>query len=189
MSMLRAAGVVLCAAVLGVIAAGALANLPMPRDPAFDTVRYESRIHERGIDTLVLGSAYADAVALTRRAISDPVLDGPGCDGRDQISYKTTLADLPVSIMAMADEGYLHEIEAWLSTPRRADDEAACVTLRDRFARPFLGLGDSSREHPLVMPTLIRPISREHRVEVGPVVLYAQWFPSDGTCYVGARFD
>ncbi len=138
----------------------------------------------QGIGPLRLGDGYPAATAAVRRVAPDSAFAGVGCNGLDEVRYSAHRGESPVSVMAMAEGGTLVEIELMLDAPNRVADEAACLALREDFARPFLdrfgAAGDSW--------TVTKPVSTEHRQRVGPVVLEARWFPMGRSCYVSARY-
>jgi hypothetical protein len=141
-------------------------------------------LHSDGVGPLRLGMPYPAAVEATRRAAPDSVMAGPGCGERDEVSFAGSLAGLPVTIMAMADDGILAEVEITLEEPRRASDEAACIELRSRLADVFVARfgppGAAWEER--------KPVSVEHRIRIGPAVVVTRWFPTGGSCYVSATF-
>ncbi|MDZ7754184.1 MAG: hypothetical protein U5S82_21730 [Gammaproteobacteria bacterium] len=138
----------------------------------------------QGIGPLRLGDDYPAAVAAARRVAPDSAFAGVGCNGLDEVRYRARLRESPVSVMGMAHGGSLAEIDFMLDTPTRAADEAACLTLRDDFARPFLARFGPAGE----AWTVTKPVSTEHRLRVGPVVMEARWFPMGRSCYVSARY-
>lgn len=137
-----------------------------------------------GVGPLQLGRAFDDATIAARRSVRHRLLVGPGCDGRDEIRYEGRLAGLPVSVMAMADDTRISEIEMTLDAPRQAEDEAACLALRatlgEHFVSRFGAAGKAWALH--------KPVSSEHMVRVGPAVLIARWFPTGRSCYVSAVY-
>ena len=141
-------------------------------------------ISAQGIGPLQLGRPYDEAAGLALRVAPDNALAGLGCGGLDEVRYSGELEGRPVSAMAMADQGKLIEIELSLDAPLQADSEAACVALRDEFATPFV-----ARFGPVEKRWEERkPVSREHLVATGPVVLVARWFPTGGSCYISAHY-
>jgi hypothetical protein len=150
------------------------------RPPAEDPLA----LHADGIGPLRLGRDYREAAALAQRQNPDTAFVGSGCGGLDEIRYSGRLGDLPVGIMAMADQGVLIEVEAAIEAPLQAESEAACLAMRDRLAAIFI-----PRFGPLERTWTVRkPVSREHMATTGPVVLVARWFPTGGSCYVSAHY-
>lgn len=139
---------------------------------------------EHGIGPLLLDRSYDDAVAAARRLAPDSLLAGPGCGGLDEIRYSGHMAEFPVSLMAMARNDRLVEVELGLDAPLTAANEAACLGLRDRFAAPFVDRFGAASGH----WTIDKPVSREHLLGVGPVVVVARWFVTGNSCYVSARY-
>lgn len=137
-----------------------------------------------GIGPLQLGREYEATVAATLAAAPDTGFAGLGCNGLDEVRFSTELAGLPVSPMGMAVDGRIAEIEVTLDDPLQAPGEEACIALRDRFGAPFV-----AHYGPPGPPRTVRkPVSREHLVEIGPVVLLARWFPTGNSCYVSAHY-
>lgn len=138
-----------------------------------------------GIGPLRLGLEYQAATAAVRRAAPESALAGPGCGGFDEVRFSGRLGDLPVSVMGMAETGQITEIELSLDAPLRASDESACLALRDHLASSFIARfgapGAAQLEH--------KPVSREHRLPVGPVVVVARWFEAGRSCYVTALYQ
>ncbi len=137
-----------------------------------------------GIGPLVLGRAYDEASVAARRSVPDRLLIGPGCDGRDEIRYEARLAELPVSVMAMADGARITEVEITLDAPRQAKNEAACLALRQTLGAHFVARFGASGE----TWVLHKPVSSEHMLRVGPAVIVARWFPTGRSCYVSAVY-
>lgn len=138
----------------------------------------------RGIGPLLIGRPYQEAADLALRIAPDNALAGLGCGGLDEVRYSSRLDGRPVSAMAMADQGRLIEIELTLDAPLQASNETACVALRDAFAVPFV-----ARFGPIEKRWKQRkPVSHEHLVATGPVVLVARWFSSGKSCYVSAHY-
>ena len=153
-----------------------LARTPEIRDPL--------AISPDGIGPLRIGRPYAEATDAAREAAPGSAFAGLGCGGLEEVRYSGMLGDHPVSAMAMADGGALIEIELALDAPTRADNEAACVALREEFAAPFV-----ARFGPVSERWAERkPVSREHLARTGPVILAARWFPTGGSCYVTAHY-
>jgi hypothetical protein len=141
-------------------------------------------LHGDGIGPLRLRMPYPAAVDATRRAAPDSVLAGPGCGDRDEVSFAGSFHGLPVTVMGMADDGILTEVEITLDQPRQASHEAACLELRSRLADVFIarfGTPGAAWEER-------KPVSVEHNIRIGPAVVVARWFPTGGSCYVSARY-
>jgi hypothetical protein len=141
-------------------------------------------LHDDGIGPLVLGRYYDDAVAAAGRVAPDSMLAGPGCGELDEVRYSGRMGEFPVSLMAMADDGVLVEVELGLDAPLTAPDEAACIAMRNRFAEPFVARFGQPTAH----WELDKPVSREHRMRTGPVVVVARWFPTGQSCYVSVHY-
>lgn len=141
-------------------------------------------LRDDGIGPLTLGRNYEDAVEAARRVAPDSILAGPGCGELDEVRYTGRMGEFPVSLMAMADDGGLVEIELGLDAPLTAPDEAACIALRNRFAEPFVDRFGQPTAH----WALDKPVSREHMVRTGPVVVVARWFATGRSCYVSAHY-
>jgi hypothetical protein len=141
-------------------------------------------LHTDGIGPLRLGRDYPEAVEAVRRTAAENMLAGPGCGELDEVRYSDRLGEFPVSVMAMADDGVLVEIELGLDSPLQADDEAACVALRDRFGEAFAARFGPFEEHQEIR----KPVSREHVARSGPVVLVARWFDTGRSCYISAHY-
>jgi len=167
---------------LGGLAAGFAAGTLWPGEGRSGTDPVA--VAAQGIGPLRLGDDYPAAAVAARRVAPDSAFAGVGCNGLDEVRYSAHRGESPVSVMAMAEGGTLVEIELMLDAPNRVADEAACLALREDFARPFLdrfgAAGDSW--------TVTKPVSTEHRQRVGPVVLEARWFPMGRSCYVSARY-
>ena len=168
---------VLGGALVAVIAASALlfqgdrAQAPLALEPD-------------GVGPLRLGLDYEAAVVAARRTAPQTAFAGLGCNGFDEVRYSSEFAGLPVSVMGMSREGQLAEVEVTVDAPLQTPDEAACVALRDQLAAPFLArfgpAGESWSDD--------KPVSREHLLRVGPVLLAARWFPTGRSCYVSALY-
>ncbi|NGX16503.1 hypothetical protein [Wenzhouxiangella sp. XN24] len=141
-------------------------------------------INADGIGPLALGADYATAVAAAQRAAPDSAFAGPGCGGLDEVRFSGVLGTLPVSAMGMAEDERLVEIELGLDAPLQAEDQAACLALRDRFAETFVARFGSATEHWEIR----KPVSREFMARTGPVVLVARWFSTGRSCYVSAVY-
>lgn len=141
-------------------------------------------LHDDGIGPLVLARDYEDAVAAARRAAPESVLAGPGCGELDEVRYSGRMGEFPVSLMAMADGGVLVEVELGLDSPLTAPDEAACIALRDRFGAPFVARFGQPSAH----WELDKPVSHEHLLRAGPVVVVARWFATGRSCYISAHY-
>lgn len=137
-----------------------------------------------GIGPLRLGLGYDFATDAARRVAPDTVMAGIGCGGRDEITYSGTFAGLPVTAMAMADDGIVNEVELSLDWPRQAEHESACLAERDQLAKHFVARFGPEGER----WTIPKPVSSEHMVQVGPVVLVARWFSTGRSCYVSAVY-
>lgn len=137
-----------------------------------------------GIGPLRLDRDYQETVAATMAAAPATAFAGLGCNGLDEVRFSARLADLPVSAMGMAVGGRIAEIEVALDAPLQAPSEADCIALRDRFGAPFM----AHYGPPAGARTEHKPVSREHLVETGPVVLVARWFPTGNSCYVSAHY-
>jgi hypothetical protein len=169
---------VLLGTLAAVLAASAL--LRQPPDPAPDALALLSD----GIGPLRLGADYAAAAEAARRAAPATMMAGEGCSGRDEITYSGTLGGLPVTVMAMADDGVINEVEMTLDHPRQAENEAACLALRDRLGEHFVARFGAGDAHWVVK----KPVSSEHMLQVGPAVLAARWFSTGRSCYITATF-
>jgi hypothetical protein len=167
---------------IGVLAAGTVAGtlLTNATPDSVDPLA----LNEDGIGPLRLGLGYEDAVAAARQVAPDGFMAGVGCGGRDEVTYSGQLGGLPVTVMAMADEGRITEIELILDAPRQSDSEPACLALRDSLGKPlakrFGAPGDGFE--------IRRPVSTEHLQPVGPALLVVRWFPTGGSCYVSALY-
>jgi len=141
-------------------------------------------LREDGIGPLQLGRGYQETVAATRQAAPETAFAGLGCGGLDEVRYSGEFAGFPVSAMAMAEQGAIVETELALDAPTQASGEAACVELRDRFARPFVTRFGGVDKHWV----LRKPVSHEHLARIGPVVVAARWFRTGGSCDVSAHY-
>ena len=141
-------------------------------------------LHTDGIGPLRLGRDYQESAAAAARIAPDTAFAGLGCGGLDEIRYSGHLADLPVTVMAMAADGLLVEIESSVDAPLQTADEAACLALRDQFATVFVARSGT----PAATWTVAKPVSREHMLRSGPVVIVARWFRTGGSCYVSAHY-
>lgn len=139
---------------------------------------------EDGIGPLELGKSYEETVAAARQAAPETAFAGLGCGGLDEVRYSGQFAGLPVSAMAMAEQGAIVEIEMTVDAPTQTSREEDCITLRDRFARPFVTRFGPVEEH----WELPKPVSREHLARIGPVVVVARWFRTGGSCYISAHY-
>ena len=153
-----------------------LPRSPVPDDPM--------TLHTDGIGPLRLGQDYQDSATAAARAAPDTAFAGLGCGGLDEIRYSGRLAELPVTVMAMAADGRLVEIESSVDAPLQTADEAACLALRDQFATVFVARFGT----PTATWTVAKPVSREHMLRSGPVVMVARWFRTGGSCYVSAHY-
>jgi hypothetical protein len=138
-----------------------------------------------GIGPLRLGTDYEVAELAARDMAPGAVLAGAGCGGRDEISYSGKLAGLPVTVMGMADEGVITEVELTLDNVRRAENEMACLNEREPLRRLFAERFESEEESWVVR----KPVSSEHMVRVGPAVVVARWFSTGRSCYVSAVYS
>lgn len=141
-------------------------------------------LRDDGIGPLTLARGYDDAVEAVRRIAPDSMLAGPGCGELDEVRYAGRMGEFPVSLMAMADGGALVEIELGLDAPLTASDEAACLALRNHFAEPFVARFGPPSAHWEVD----KPVSREHLLRTGPVVVVARWFATGRSCYISAHY-
>ena len=168
---------VLGGALVAVIAAGALLFLGNPTHAPL-------ALEPDGVGPLRLGLDYEAAVVAARRTAPETAFAGLGCNGFDEVRYSGEFAGLPVSVMGMSRDGKLAEVEITVDAPLRTADEAACVALRDQLAAPFLARFGPAEE----TLTEEKPVSREHLLRVGPVLLAARWFPTGRSCYVSALY-
>jgi hypothetical protein len=137
-----------------------------------------------GIGPLRLGANYEVSTIAARRAAPETAMAGAGCTGRDEITFSGRLGDLPVTVMAMADDGVITEIEMTLDAPRAAENEAACIAVRGRLAEYFVAqLGPPGGDR-----MIRKPVSSEHLLEVGPAILGARWFATGRSCYITASY-
>ncbi|MFU8895373.1 MAG: hypothetical protein ACNA8J_03205 [Gammaproteobacteria bacterium] len=141
-------------------------------------------LHTDGVGLLRLGQDYQESATAAARLAPDTAFAGLGCGGLDEIRYSGHLAQLPVTVMAMAEDGHLIEIEASVDAPLQTVDEAACLALRDQFAAVFLARFGT----PSATWTVAKPVSREHMLRSGPVVIVARWFRTGGSCYISAHY-
>lgn len=137
-----------------------------------------------GIGPLQLGRDYEETARAALKAAPATAFAGLGCNGLDEVRYSGELGGFPVSAMGMADQGVIIEVELSMDSPIRASDEAACLSLRDRFGKPFVERFGAPTEQ----WEQRKPVSREHMARTGPVVLVARWFPTGGSCYVSALY-
>lgn len=137
-----------------------------------------------GVGPLRLGRDFDDAVLRTRKIAPETAFAGLGCNGLDEVRYNGKLAELPVSVMGMARDGRIAEVELSLDAPLQASDESACIALRDQFAAPFFDRFGAVQES----WTDRKPVSHEHMIRVGPAILAARWFPTGRSCYVSAQY-
>ena len=141
-------------------------------------------LHADGIGPLRLGRDYQQSAVAAERIAPDTAFAGLGCGGLDEIRYSGRLAELPVTVMAMAKDGRLVEIESSVDAPLQTVDEAACLALRDQFTAAFIGRFGA----PGTAWTVHKPVSREHLLRSGPVLIVARWFRTGGSCYVSAHY-
>lgn len=165
-------------ALAAVVAASVFAGACPRTDDAPFTIR------DDGIGPLVIGRDYDDAVEAARVVAPESILAGPGCGGLDEVRYQGRMGEFPVSLMAMAESTVLGEVELGLDSPLTAQDEAACIVLRNRFAAPFVARFGQPSAH----WDIDKPVSREHLLRTGPVVVAARWFPTGRSCYISAHY-
>jgi hypothetical protein len=166
---------------VAVVAAGVfLLELRERRTGAIDPVA----LHADGVGPLRLGLELEHAAAAARDVAPESVMVGPGCGDRDEVTYSGLLGSLPVTVMAMADDEIVTEVELTLDGVSQAEDEAACVAHRARLAAPFVARFGPEGEHWVVR----KPVSSEHRVQVGPAVVVARWFSTGRSCYISANY-
>lgn len=165
-------------ALVAMLATGAL-SLGSAK-PAIDPVL----LADDGIGPVLLGREYLAVAADARLAAPESAFAGPGCGGFDEVRYSGQLAALPVSVMGMADGGVIKEVELTLDAPLRTPDERSCVALRDELAAPFV----ERFGPPGPARTDDKPVSREHSLPVGPVVVLARWFDTGRSCYITAIY-
>jgi hypothetical protein len=137
-----------------------------------------------GIGPLRLGTDYEVAKIAARHMAPGAVLAGVGCGGRDEISYSGTFAGLPVTVMAMADDGVITHVEMTLDDIRRAGNEAECLEQREQLRVHFMERFEAEVESWVVR----KPVSSEHMVRIGPAVVVARWFATGGSCYISAVY-
>jgi hypothetical protein len=172
---------VLFGTLAAVLAASVLARQPpgLP-DPGSEALA----LRHDGIGPLRLGAGYAAATDAARLAAPDTMMAGEGCSGRDEITYSGTLGGLPVTVMAMADDGLINEVELTLDHPRQAANETACLALRDHLGNHFVThFGERGTEW-----VVKKPVSSEHMLQVGPAVMAARWFSTGRSCYITASY-
>jgi hypothetical protein len=170
---LRIAG----ATVVAMMAAGALTLQGHQTQPPM-------ALEQDGVGPLRLGFDYQDAVVAVQRAAPETNFAGLGCNGFDEVRYSGELAGLPVSVMGMSRASTLDEVTVTVDAPLQTPDEAACLALRDQFAGPFLVRFGRATEDWIEE----KPVSREHLLKVGSVLLAARWFPTGRSCYVSALY-
>lgn len=175
--MTRRYALALGGALVAMVAAGAL-FLPGGRTQDALALRPD------GVGPLRLGQPYEEAVSATRRAAPGTAFAGLGCNGFDEVRYSGEFAALPVSVMGMAVDGRLTQVEITVDAPLQADDEPACTALLDAFAAPFIARFGPAEKSWLEQ----KPVSREHLLQVGPALLAARWFPTGRSCYVSALY-
>ena len=168
---------VLGGALVAVIAAGALLFQG-------DRVQAPLALERDGVGPLRLGLDYEAAVVSARRTAPQTAFAGLGCNGFDEVRYSVEFVGLPVSVMGMSREGKLAEVEITVDAPLRTADEDACVALRDQLAAPFLARFGPAKESWIEE----KPVSREHLLRIGPVLLAARWFSTGRSCYVSALY-
>ncbi len=173
-------------ALMGGLAAGFAAGTlwPVKGPPSIPRGTDPVAVATHGIGPFRLGDDYPAAAVAARRVAPESAFAGVGCNGLDEVRYSTRREDSPVTVMAMAEGGHLVEVSLMLDAPTRAADEAACLALRDDFARPFVArFGPAGAAW-----TVTKPVSTEHLQPIGPAVLEARWFPMGRSCYVSARY-
>lgn len=142
-------------------------------------------LQEDGVGPLRLGLEYDAAIDAARRVAPETFMAGIGCGGKDEITYSGTIAQRPVTAMAMADNGIITEVELSIDQPRQAENEAGCLAERDRLATHFATwLGPEGNRW-----TMHKPVSSEHFVQVGRAVIVARWFATGRSCYVSAVYE
>ena len=167
--------VVLLAAVTAV---GALVVGPSLR------IEPPAALHEGGIGPLIVDRDFRTAVRQAFRSAPESAFSGTGCAGLDEIRYDSQVDSWPVSIMAMADNGRIREVEATLYSPTQAENRQACLSLRNDFASAFI-----ERFGPFVQTWEVsKPVSQELFARTGPVVVAARWFAMGGSCYISAHY-
>lgn len=141
-------------------------------------------LQDDGVGPLRLGLEYNAAKDTARRVAPETYMAGIDCGGKDEITYSGTMAQRPVTAMAMADDGIITEVELSIDRPRQAENQAACLTERDRLVTHFAtSLGPEGNRW-----TISKPVSSEHFVQVGPAVIVARWFATGRSCYVSAVY-
>ena len=141
-------------------------------------------LHEGGIGPLIVDRDFSTAKRHAFRSAPESAFSGTGCAGLDEIRYDSEMGSWPVSIMAMADNGRIREVEATLYSPTQAENRQACVSLRNDFARPF-----TDRFGPFVQTWEVsKPVSQELLARTGPVVVAARWFAMGRSCYISAHY-
>ena len=141
-------------------------------------------LRDDGIGPMRLGLDYDATVKAAQRVAPDTFMAGVGCGGRDEVTYSGRLAGRPATAMAMADGGTVNEVEITFDHLRQAEHEAACLEERDRLAEHFVARFGTEGER----WTVPKPVSSEHMVQVGPVVVVARWFGTGRSCYVSAVY-
>jgi hypothetical protein len=168
-------------AISGLLVAAAASALLLQSGPELEE---PLALTDRGIGPLLLDRSFEKAERQAFRAAPETAFSGPGCAGLDEIRYDGWLDGRPVSVMAMADEGRIREVEAMLYSPSETEDRNACLSLRDNFAQPFL-----DRFGPFEQAWEInKPVSEELLARTGPVVIAARWFAMGRSCYVSAHY-
>ena len=141
-------------------------------------------LHDDGVGPLRLGLDLESAATAARRVAPESVMVGPGCGDRDEVTYSGLLGSLPVTVMAMADDQVVTEVELTLDGVSQAENEAACVSHRAGLAAPFVAQFGPEGEDWVVR----KPVSSEHMVQIGPAVLVARWFSTGRSCYISANY-
>lgn len=141
-------------------------------------------LKEDGVGPMRLGRAFDEAERLAFRVAAESAFSGVGCGGLAEIRYEGRLGEQVVGIMAMTGGERIETVEVTLREPVGARTQAECLSLRDRFAEPFLsryGAVDASwQSH--------KPVSVESLARTGPVLIESRWFPTGGDCYISARY-
>jgi hypothetical protein len=167
---------------VGTLAAGLAASVLFLAAPGstYDPLA----IQADGIGPLRLGANYQASTIAARRAAPETAMAGAGCTGRDEITYSGQLGDLPVTVMAMADDGVITEVEMTLDAPRSAVNEAECLAVRGQLAEHFMARFGPAQEELVIR----KPVSSEHLLDIGPANLNARWFATGRSCYITASY-
>lgn len=141
-------------------------------------------LEEDGVGPMRLGQAFDEAERLAFRMAAESAFTGVGCAGLAEIRYEGRLGEHFVGIMAMTGGDRIETVEVTLRQPASVQTQAECISLRDRFAGPFIsryGAVDGSWQ-------LHKPVSVESLARTGPVLIESRWFPTGGDCYISARY-